>query len=190
MFGSSDIGRISGSCSNMSRTKQYVFSEAFPVRRGVVQGDITFPMYFIIELEAILRKYDIFPDKGVDFGETRLHTLGYADDATLIDNSVEMASALVSSIAKGSKELADMEINIDKTECIHVKRQQKVAAPDQEEASKVCEHKCKNLGCDWNFGNKLGLRIHQALWCQWQNYYKVEKILDHRCEVYPAELDK
>ena len=32
-----------------------VQSATFPVRRGVLQGDITSPIYFIITLEAILR---------------------------------------------------------------------------------------------------------------------------------------
>ena len=32
-----------------------VYSETFPVRRGVIQGDITSPWYFILVLEAILR---------------------------------------------------------------------------------------------------------------------------------------
>ena len=71
-----------------------------------------------------------------------------------------------------------------------MQHQQGVAAPNQGEAEKVCKHKCKNEGCGWVFGNKLGLRIHQASWCQWARYYKVEKILDHRCTEYPAGIGK
>ena len=33
-----------------------ILSDAFPVRRGVVQGDVTSPLYFILALEAILLK--------------------------------------------------------------------------------------------------------------------------------------
>ena len=122
---------IYGSASAKTRVKgidgQQVFSETFPVRRGVIQGDITSPIYFIIALECILRSCDNIPGKGVPFGGKCLHTLGYADDAALIDGSNEMASKRVSSIAAGSKDLADMEINITKTESMHVKRQQRVA---------------------------------------------------------------
>ena len=68
---------------------QHVYSKSFPVRRGVIQGGITSPLYFIIALEAILRKYDNITGKGVSFGGRTLHTLGYADDAALVDgNSV------------------------------------------------------------------------------------------------------
>ena len=82
---------IYGSASARTKVKdtdgQHVFSETFPVRRGVVQGDITSPIYFIIALEAILRRHDKSPDKGVEFGGINLHTLGYADDAALIDST-------------------------------------------------------------------------------------------------------
>ena len=122
--------------------------------------------YVLRESMAMLRRHDISPNKGVDFGGINLHTLGYADDAALIDGSADTASERVSNIARGSKEEADMEINIDKTECMHVKRQQKVAVPEQEDAKKVCKYKCKNPDCGWIFGNKLGLRIHQGKWCQ------------------------
>lgn len=36
-------------------------SEPFPIRRGVLQGDITSPIYFVLALEAILRKHDKHP---------------------------------------------------------------------------------------------------------------------------------
>ena len=55
---------------------KFVFSDAFPINRGVVQGDITSPLYFILALELILEKYDTHPSKGVDFGDVRVHTLG------------------------------------------------------------------------------------------------------------------
>ena len=60
---------IYGSASARTKVRdtdgKHVLSEAFPVRRGVVQGDITSPIYFIIALEAILRRYDNSPHKGV-----------------------------------------------------------------------------------------------------------------------------
>ena len=56
------------------------------------------------------------PYKGVEFGGINLHTLDYADDAALINSHAEIASARVTSIAQGSKDDADMEIKIEKTE--------------------------------------------------------------------------
>ena len=63
-----------------------IFSQAFPVRRGVVQGDITSPLYFILALEAILRRHDDTTAKGTHMTHTNtwIHTLGYADDAVLL----------------------------------------------------------------------------------------------------------
>ena len=58
-------------------------SSTFPINRGVLQGDITSPLYFILALELILRKYDSRSDKGVSFAQVLLHTLGYADDVAI-----------------------------------------------------------------------------------------------------------
>ena len=54
-------------------------SEPFPIRRGVLQGDITSPIYFILTLDAILRKHDQHPSRGVPFGGKIVHTfLGWS----------------------------------------------------------------------------------------------------------------
>ena len=120
-------------------------SEAFPINRGVVQGDITSPWYFIIALELILRTHDTHTDKGVPFGGTTIHTLGYADDAALVDTNIDIATARVTSISKGSKADADMSINVSKTEVMQVELQNKVTYryTTTAEALKVCKFKCK-----------------------------------------------
>ena len=167
---------------------EVVYSETFPIRRGVLQGDLTSPLYFIIALEEILRRHDDVAGKGVNFGGVRLHTLGYADDAALIDGSVGTATNRVTCIAQGSEEDADMNINVEKTECMHVQRQQKIDHPTTDQARKVCKFQCKNLGCGWLFGNKHGLAVHRGKYCKRAEYYEVEKILGVRTEVYPIGL--
>ena len=62
-----------------------VKSESFEIKRGVVQDDITSPLYVILALELIMKNYDTNPNKGVSFAGIMLHTLGYADDVALID---------------------------------------------------------------------------------------------------------
>ena len=89
-------------------------SKPLDVRRGVVQGDIFSPVCFIIALECLMRRSD--KDGGVTVLGVLLSRLEFADDAALIDESIEKASERISSIAKGSRELADMEVRIDKTE--------------------------------------------------------------------------
>ena len=54
-------------------------SNSFVIRRGVVQGDITSPLYFILALESILRRHDKEVDKGVSFGDVLIHTLDYRE---------------------------------------------------------------------------------------------------------------
>ena len=47
---------------------------------------------------------------------TCLHTLGYADDAALLDTTLEKVTERVTSIAQGSKVDADKLISVSKTE--------------------------------------------------------------------------
>ena len=63
-----------------------VKSDTFSIRRGVVQGDIASPLFFILALEAILRRHDQVQNKGVSLGNTVIHTLAYADDTALADD--------------------------------------------------------------------------------------------------------
>jgi hypothetical protein len=102
----------------------------------VVQGDITSPLYFILALERILRTHDKNANKGTRMKHTGtwIHTLGYADDAVLVDESVEMATLRVNTIAVGSRKDADMNINVKKTECMHLRTQDPLHKPTKEEA--------------------------------------------------------
>ena len=76
----------------------------FVIRRGVVQGDITSPLFFILTLTLLLRRHDDEKDKGVSLGPTLIHTRWYDDDLTLIESnnivSLETLSCRLSSISK------------------------------------------------------------------------------------------
>ena len=143
-----------------------VSSVTFPINRGVLQRDITFPLYFILALELILRKYDSRVDKGVPFADVLLHTLGYVDDVDLIeygDNvGTNRLSERVTAIKRGSKESADMDVNITitKTKDLHVRQQESVSKTTQAEARVKCRFKCPHLGCDHVFLTKRGRNIH------------------------------
>ena len=84
------------------------------------QGDITSPIYFILALELILELHDRHPNKGINLGDTRIHTLGYADDAALLDYDIGTASSRVTTISQGSRQDADMVISVPKTKGMHV----------------------------------------------------------------------
>ena len=89
-------------------------SEPFNIERGVLQGDIFSPVSFIAGLDRIFRRHDI-SNTGVTVGAGEnavcVSKLEYADDAALIDENVEQASARVTAIAKGSLEEAAMVIS-------------------------------------------------------------------------------
>ena len=153
-----------------------VLSDVFPVNRGVVQGDITSPWYFILALELILRRHDADARKGVMLLNENIHSLGYADDAALVDNNLDVATDRVTNISRGSRKDADMDINIAKTEVTHVCEQDAVSRTTDEEARKVCTHKCKHPGCTKVFKNAHGAKCHQGK-CRWRQTYVMEKIL-------------
>ena len=158
---------------------KHELSEAFAVNRGVVQGDITSPWYFILALELILRTHDLQPNKGITSCGTTIHSLGYADDVALIDANAETASKRVTDIAKGSKKDADMCINATKTETMHVTEQDAVSKTTTAEAKKVCKFTCKNPGCSKVFHTAHGVKIHAGK-CRWKDAYYVDRILDVR----------
>ena len=164
-----------------------VKSDVFGIRRGVVQGDITSPLYFILALELILRRHDAIAGKGASLGSTTLHSLGYADDVALIDQGdqvgIQRATARVTGIANGSRDDTDMEISVPKTKVLHVRRQDSVSSTTSDEAKKVCKHICPHLNCGHRFLTKRGAMIHAGR-CKWANEFVVERILD--CEGVPT----
>ena len=143
---------------------------------------ITSPLYFILALELILRKYDSRSDKGVPFADVLLHTLGYADDVALIafgdDVGINRLSERVTAVKLGSKVCADMDVNIVKTKSLHVRQQESVNKTTQDEARAKCKFKCPHPGCDHVFLTQRGRNIHAGR-CQWRNEFAVEAILSH-----------
>ena len=98
-------------------------SEEFNISRGVLQGDIFSPVAFIAGLWRIFATHDS-PNAGITLGSdphsVHVSSLEYADDAGLVDEDTSIASARISSIAKGSREDAAMVISIPKTKTMHV----------------------------------------------------------------------
>ena len=152
-----------------------VMSDPFPINRGVVQGDsdITSPLYFILALELILHKHDNAKGKGVRLGDTTVDTLGYADDAALLDSKLEAATERVTSISLGSRKDADMEISIEKTEVMQVTEQGRTELATKEEIVSVCNFTCPHAGCSQVFLNAHGCKCHAGK-CRYKNFYEVD----------------
>ena len=117
-------------------------SKRFQINRGVIQGDIVSPLYFILALELILKRHDTHRNKGIKFGDRVVSTLGYADDAALLDRSGDVTTDRVTSISNGSRKDADMEISIAKTEVMQVREQDRVPRATAAEATNVCKYVC------------------------------------------------
>ena len=112
----SGIARVRGT------DKTHIFSRKFNIGRGVIQGDIVSLVLFILALDQIMQLYDK-DVKGVRCGRIlRNKVLGYADDAALADYTVNSMTERLTKIADGSKNDADMDINMSKTFSQHVYR--------------------------------------------------------------------
>ena len=62
----------------------------------------------------------VLPMKDVISNGRLVHTLGYVDDAALLDTSLQVTSQHVNTIAQGSKDDTDMFINAGKTDFMYV----------------------------------------------------------------------
>ena len=116
-----------------------VRSDLFTIARGVLQGDVTSPLFFILALELILRRHDAaHPDTGVPIADILIHQLGYADDLAAVDvgtdAGIQRLTARVGSIAQGSKKDADMDLSKEKTVAMHVRDQDDTTPTTSEEA--------------------------------------------------------
>ena len=110
---------------------QMIFSWAFNVRRGVVQGDIISPVLFIIALDRIMQDYDRRAT-GVKCGALTLSTFGYADDVALVERIVRQMTRRLTDIGDASETEADMKIRMDKTFSQHAKKQEAVTVTKEE----------------------------------------------------------
>ena len=160
-------------------------SEHFDINRGVLQGDVTSPLFFILALELILRRYDnnARADKGIPLAEVMVHLLGYADDVAVVDSGspegIQRLETRVTDISRGSREDADMQLSTDKTKALHVMIQDPVSPTTAEEATNQCKFTCPHLNCNFKFMTKSGLRIHMSR-CEWRDEFEVERIVQHR----------
>ena len=69
--------------------------ENFQISRGVLQGDVVSPLFFILTLEVILRRHDpIKTGQGVPLVEILIRLLGYADDVAVTEEG-DMRVSLV-----------------------------------------------------------------------------------------------
>ena len=111
-------------------------SNPFNISCGVLHGDIFSPVAFIVGLWRTFTLHDL-PTAGVTVGDQThqitVSSLEYADDAGLIDENVQNASARTNTIASGSRKDAAMEISKPKTKALLIHQQNPVSETTEQE---------------------------------------------------------
>ena len=142
-------------------------SEPFPVRRGVIQGDIFSPQCFTIGLDRIFRLHDIAGQGigGPSLSDVTASKLEYADDVGLLDWTATEASQRVSALASGSQASASMEMSAPKSKGMHVHVRERLPVSTEVEVKALdFPHSCPD--CEKSFPTTRGLAVHRARWCR------------------------
>ena len=142
-------------------------SEPFPVRRGVIQGDIFSPQCFTLGLDRIFRLHDIAGQGigGPSLGDMMATKLEYADDVGLLNWTANEASERVSALASGSRTSASMEMSAPKSKGMHLHVRKRLPV-SMEVGVKALDlpHSCPE--CESTFPTTRGLAVHRARWCR------------------------
>ena len=166
---------------------KYTFSKTFDIARGVIQGDIISPIFFIIALDQLVQRYDL-GGSGVQVGHIKnIRVLGYADDAAMCEEAVDNMSIRLTNFADAALEKADMKVKLAKTFSQHIQELQKVEAATTDEIKTTMtkyKHACEfvKAGCRQRFKTKAGMKVHSCS-CNF-NYgltdkkWEVEEIVD------------
>ena len=160
-----------------------IFSRAFDVRRGVIQGDIVSPIFFILALDQLVQSYDA-GHEGVSVGHIKkLTTLVYADDAVMLVTQVDKMTERLTKFADAAKAGADMLVKTKKTFTQLVRAQEPRSKTTKAEiAEKVQSYnfKCEfaDTGCKSRFKTKSGMLKH-VHHCTFKYSYKS----DETCEI-------
>ena len=142
-------------------------SEPFPVRRGVIQGDIFSPQCFTLGLDRISRLHDIAGQGigGPSLCDVTASKLEYADDVGLLDWTAAEASEGVSALASGSRASASMEMSAPKSKGMHVHIRERLPVSTEVEVEALdLPHSCPES--KRSFPTSRGLAVHRARWCR------------------------
>ena len=104
----------------------FKMSTTFNIARGVIQGDIISPIFFVIALDQLVQTFDK-SGHGISVGNIKeLRVLGYADDAAMCEGTVANMSARLTEFANAALKHADMRVKLAKTYTQHIQQQDAV----------------------------------------------------------------
>ena len=96
--------------------------DMFPIRNGLKQGDVLFPLLSSFTLKCVIRKVQVIQDDLKLNGTHQL--LVYADDVNILGGSVHTVKENAEALVVASKEIG-LEVNVDKTKYMVMYRDQK-----------------------------------------------------------------
>ena len=127
----------------------------------MVQGDIISPVLFILALDQLVQSTDT-SGKGIKCSFLHVRVLGYADDAALIEPTVEAMTERLTELANASIKEADMHINMTKTVSQHVHKRKPLKVTEAEVAKAEAKYKHKCDFCLRKFKTSRAMHIHRA----------------------------
>ena len=164
------IQAIYSSASGVVRIREAsgknVFSGAFSIDRGAIQGDIYSPPSFTIGLDSIFRRHDVHCEGvgGPPLNAPSIAKLEYADDVALPNKKTQEASVRLSAISTGGSADACLDMSMKKTKCMPVRTYEPVTATTEAEVIALkLQHKCPD--CDRTFPTERGMNVHRSRWC-------------------------
>ena len=180
---------VAGTARVLGIDGEHQYSQTFDIRRGVIQGDILSPIFFVLALDQLFQDHDTKArDAGVKVGTIgNIRVLGYADDATLIDGLPKSVTARLTTFADAAIEKADMYVKPAKTFSHIVEKQKSVGKATEAEVAEVelsYKHPCSfaDAGCTARFKTETAMQVHRATctfnYATTNEVYEVEEIRD------------
>ena len=140
---------------------KYELSGKFNICRGVIQGDIISPVLFILALDQLVQTVDK-AGTGIRCGVLKVRVLGYADDAALLEPTVEAMTQRLTDLANASITEADMYINMSKTVSQHVHKREPIKVTQEEIASAEMKYAHQCDFCKRKFKTRRAMLIHRS----------------------------
>lgn len=158
--------------NNTARVKLERYGPAFPIRRGVRQGDPISPKLFIAILESIIRKLN-WKNCGLNIDGNYLSHLRFADDLVLLSESSAQIKRMIHSLNTASKEVG-LEMNLTKT-MLMTNSTAKTISVDNEKL--IFTDKYTYLGKQISFGKESNdEEIERRIQHTWNKYWSLKEI--------------
>jgi hypothetical protein len=159
------------------------FSEMFPIRNGLKQGEVLSPFLFNFALEYAIKRVQVNQD-GLKLNGTH-QLLGYADDVNILGGSVHTVKENAEDLVIATME-SGLEVNVDKTKYMVMSRDRNAGRGhsvkiDNGSIERVEEF--KYLGTTLTDQNSIQEEIKSRLKLGNACYHLVQNLLSHQVAI-------